>query len=116
MTSKTIPLHRALSAGSKSLWGLCVFVSKFSTSSIVFVPVIVTVLCQQRFLGVVFWIGPFPASSDAGERAVHAGQDDQKLEHQHHRRHHETEDVAWRSVPFIGGGREESAPAIQVCV
>lgn len=59
---------------------------------------------------------PLPASSDAGQAAVHAGQENQHLKHDHGRREHQAEHVAWRSVPFIGGGAEKSAPAVQIGV
>lgn len=73
-------------------------------------------LRQQRFSAVVPCAVPLPASSDAGQAAVHAGQENQQLEHEHDRREHEAEHVAWRSVPFIGGGSEKAGPSVQVGV
>ena len=57
-------------------------------------------------------LGPLPALSDAGEGAVHAGEEEQQLEHQHHRRHDQAEHVARGSVPLVCGGTEKFVPAV----
>lgn len=74
------------------------------------------VLCDERFLVFFLWTVPLPAPSDAGDSAVHAGQEEQQFEHDHHGGHHRTEHVAWRSVPFVCGWVEELAGAKQVGV
>lgn len=73
-------------------------------------------LRQQRFPAVVPCALPLPASSDAGQAAVHAGQENQQLEREHERREQKAEHVAWRSVPFIGGGSEKAGPSVQIGV
>lgn len=77
---------------------------------------VVLILRQQRRSAVVPGAAPLPASSDAGQAAVHAGQENQQLERDHDRGEHKAEHVAWRSVPFIGGGSEKSVPAVQIGV
>ena len=79
-------------------------------------PYIAIVLYEQWFLGFILRVCPLPALSNAGEGAVHAGQQEQQLEHQHHRRQHQAEHVAGRSVPFVGFGVKEPDPPIQVGV
>lgn len=77
---------------------------------------VVLILRQQRLSAVVPGTAPLPASPDAGQAAVHAGQENQQLECDHNRGEHKAEHVAWRSVPFIGGGTEKSVPAVQIGV
>lgn len=64
----------------------------------------------------LLWLGPFPALSNAHYGTVHTGEEEQKLEHQHHRRHNQTEHVARRSVPFVGRGTKEFVPAVNVAM
>lgn len=73
-------------------------------------------LREEQFLVFFLRTVTLPAPSDAGDSAVHAGQEEQQLEHDHHGGHHRTEHVAWRSVPFVCGWVEELAGAEQVGV
>lgn len=59
---------------------------------------------------------PLPALPDAAQAAVHAGQQNQQLEDQNHGGHHQTQHVAWRGPPLVGGGAQELVPAVQVSV
>lgn len=73
-------------------------------------------LCEEQFLVFFLRTVPLPAPSDAGDSAVHTGQEEQQLEHDHHSGHHHTEHIAWRSVPFVCGWVEELVGAEQVGV
>lgn len=75
-----------------------------SVHTIVFASVTLIVLCQQQVLAVILWISPLPTPSNAGEAAVHTGQEYQQFEHYHHSRHHQTEHIGWRRVPFVVTG------------
>ena len=62
------------------------------------------------------WRVPLPALSNAGQCSVHAGEEEQHLEHQHHRRHNQTQHVARRSVPLVGRGTKKFVPAVEVAM
>ena len=59
---------------------------------------------------------PFPTLSNPNEGVVHAGQEEDQFEHQHHRRHNQTEHVAWGGIPFVGSGPKKFIPAINVAM
>lgn len=59
---------------------------------------------------------PLPALSDAGQGPVHAWEEQQDLENQHHGGHDQAEHVARGSVPLIGGGAEKLVPAVDVAM
>lgn len=73
-------------------------------------------LREERFLVFFLRAVALPAPSDAGDSAVHAGQEEQQFEHDHHGGHHRTEHVARRSVPPVRGWVEELAGAEQAGV
>ncbi len=62
------------------------------------------------------WPFPLPALSNAGQGSVHTGEEEQRLEHQHHRGDNQTEHVAWRSVPSVDSGSKEFVPSVNVTV
>lgn len=59
---------------------------------------------------------PLPAPANAGDSSVHAGQEDEQLEHDDHGGQHQAEHVARRGEPLVGGGDEEPLGAVQVGV
>lgn len=59
---------------------------------------------------------PLPAPANAGHPSVHAGQEDEQLEHDDHGGQHQAEHVARRRAPLVRGGIEEPFGAVQVGV
>lgn len=59
---------------------------------------------------------PLPAPADAGDSSVHAGQEDEQLEHDDHGGQHQAEHVARRGEPLVRGDPEEPLGAVQVGV
>lgn len=62
------------------------------------------------------WGVPLPALSNAGQGPVHAGEEQQDLENQHHGGQDQAEHVARGGVPFIGGGAEKLIPPVDVAM
>lgn len=59
---------------------------------------------------------PLPALSNAGQGPVDTGEAQQEDEHQRHRGCNQTQHVARRGVPLVGGHVNEFIPAVEVAV
>lgn len=59
---------------------------------------------------------PLPAPANAGHSLVHAGQEDEQLEHDDHDGQHQAEHVARRHAPVVHGDIEELLGAVQAGV
>lgn len=59
---------------------------------------------------------PLPALANAGQGPVHAREEQQDLEDQHHGGHDQAEHVARGGVPLIGGGAEKLVPPVDVAM
>lgn len=54
--------------------------------------------------------------SDTGQGSIHAGEEDQGLQHERHRGHNQTEHGARRGVPFVGRGTKKFVPGVDVAM